>query len=110
MASAAEAWEAFLEALERKSAGLHAVISRRGRLERYREGHATIKLVGLGKDERPLVEEPRNLATCSKAFSEAVGQAVEVVLLDLETERPGARDPFTQEVANLFDGRIENQG
>ncbi|MEE8469405.1 MAG: hypothetical protein V3T22_13175, partial [Planctomycetota bacterium] len=110
VASAAEAWEAFLEALGRKSAGLHAVISRRGRLERYREGHATIKLVGLGKDERPLVEEPRNLATCSKAFSAAVGQAVEVVLEDLETERPGARDPFTQEVANLFDGRIENQG
>jgi hypothetical protein len=89
---------------------LHAVISKRGRLEQYRAGRATIKLADLGQDERPLVEEPRNLRTCSKAFSTAVGQDVEVVLEDLGTERPGARDPFTQEVANLFDGRIENQG
>ena len=105
--SAADAWAGFLAELAETSPSLHAVVSRRGRLEALSAEGAVVKLTGLAEEERILLAERRNQRTCSRAFSQALGREVEVALEDAGRQRPGAEDPFTREVAQLFEGRIE---
>jgi DNA polymerase III subunit gamma/tau len=106
--SVADAWAGFLAELASASSSLHEVIERRGRLAEYQGGRATIKLSGLHENERLLMDERRNQRTCSRAFGVAVGREVEVVFEDTATARHGSKDPFTTEVSDLFQGRIED--
>jgi len=105
--SAADAWAGFLAELAETSPSLHEVVTRRGRLEALAGERAVVKLTGLAEDERVLLAERRNQRTCSRAFSQALGREIEVALEDAGRQRPGADDPFTREVAQLFEGRIE---
>ena len=105
--SVAETWTRFLDELEEASPSLRALITRRGRLGAFRGGRATVKLVDLSAEERLLVGEVRNVKTCSRAFSRAAGQEVELAFEDSARSAPGSADPFTKSVADLFEGRIE---
>ena len=106
--SVADAWSGFMVELEAASPSLFEVISRRGRLAEFQGGRATVKLSKLQDEERLLIESRRNQRTCSRAFTTAIGREVEVVFEDAATARPGGDDPFTQEVKDLFQGRIED--
>jgi len=105
--SVADAWGGFLAELEAASPGLHEVVARRGRLAEFQGDLATIKLEKLQEEERLLVESRRNQRTCSRAFTKALGREIQVAFEDAAAARPGAADPFTQEVRDLFQGRIE---
>ena len=105
--SVADAWRGFLEALEGLAPSLHAVVAKRGRLAEFQGGAATIKLRALLDEERLLLESKRNQKTCSRAFTQAMGRKIEVAFDDASAARPGADDPFTEEVRDLFQGRIE---
>ncbi|TDJ76364.1 MAG: DNA polymerase III subunit gamma/tau [Planctomycetota bacterium] len=106
--STADAWSGFLEELGSSSAALAELLRRRGRLVQYGGGRAVIKVVDLLDEERLLITGPRALKRCTKAFSDAVGQALEVTLEDAAETKPGDEDVFTREVVDLFDGRVED--
>ena len=106
--SVSDAWQGFLAELEVASASLQDVIQRRGRLAEFQGGQATIKMTGMQEEERVLVQSKRNVRTCSRAFSKALGREIEVVFEDTVSTRPGTEDPFTTEVKDLFQGRIED--
>ena len=106
--SVADAWAGFLVELQAASGSVHDVIERRGRLAEFRGEQATIKLANLLEDERLIIGSKHNQRTCSKAFSKALGREITVLFEDTDTSRPGAEDLFTQEVRDLFQGRIED--
>ena len=85
------------------------VLAARGKLVEHVPGRAVVKLARLLDPERELVKDARNQKTCSRVFSELAGEAVEVVLEDAAATRPGKQDPYTQKVADLFGGRIEDE-
>jgi hypothetical protein len=104
----AEAWQRFLEELARRTRTVADVLERRGRLVDLGGGRALVKLTGLRDDERLVIAEPRTKKTCSAAFAELFGEPIEVVLEDASAVRPGRDDQFTRQVADLFQGRIED--
>ncbi len=106
-ASQAESWKAVLAEIGGRAASLAAVLAHRGSLRELGGGRAVIRLADLPEEERTLIHDPRNLALCSKAFATVCGEPVEVELSDTARSRPTKEDLFTREVAELFDGRIE---
>ncbi|MCP3916922.1 MAG: DNA polymerase III subunit gamma/tau [bacterium] len=105
--STADAWSGFLDELAIGSRGLSELLRKRGNLVGFGDGAARVKLTGLTDDERPMISDKRNRRACEKAFSTALGRAIELVLEDATDARHGKEDPFTREVADLFEGRIE---
>ena len=106
-ATNADTWEGFLAELSGSSASLGAILERRGRLVRYADDRAVVQLSGLSDSDRALIADPRNRRQLSRAFSAAAGREVEVVTEDATGARPGMQDPFTREVADLFEGHVE---
>jgi hypothetical protein len=53
-----------------------------------------------------MITERRNQKLVNKAFSSSAGKDVEVEFEDTAQTRPGSQDPFTEEIARSFDGRI----
>jgi DNA polymerase-3 subunit gamma/tau len=102
-----ETWRAFLGELERSASSLAEILARRGSLRELGGGRAVIRLADLADGERTLLREPRNQLSCSRAFSAACGEPIEVELVDAARARPTKDDAFTREVADLFDGRVE---
>jgi hypothetical protein len=99
-------WEAFLQELQALSPSLQAIVLKRGNLESYRSGRAVIKLNGLTPDEVTLITERRNQKLVNRAFSSSAGKDVQVEFEDTAQTRPGSQDPFTEEIARSFEGRI----
>jgi hypothetical protein len=104
--SAADVWEAFLQELQSVSHSLHSIVLKRGNLESYRSGRAVVKLNGLTPDEGAMITERRNQKLVNKVFSSSAGKDVQVDFEDTAQTRPGSQDPFTEEIARSFDGRI----
>ncbi|MDP6937662.1 MAG: DNA polymerase III subunit gamma/tau [Planctomycetota bacterium] len=104
--SAADVWKAFLAELQSASPSLHAIVLKRGNLESYRSNRAVVKLAGLIPDEAALIAERRNQKLVNKAFSSSAGKEVQVDFEDTAQTRPGSQDPFTEEIARSFEGRI----
>ncbi|HJM56097.1 MAG: DNA polymerase III, subunit gamma and tau [Planctomycetes bacterium] len=104
--SAADVWKAFLAELQSVSPSLHAIVLKRGNLESYRSNRAVVKLAGLIPDEAALIAERRNQKLVNKAFSSSAGKEVQVDFEDTAQTRPGSQDPFTEEIARSFEGRI----
>jgi hypothetical protein len=99
-------WEAFLQELQSVSHSLHSIVLKRGNLESYRSGRAVVKLNGLTPDEGAMITERRNQKLVNKVFSSSAGKDVQVDFEDTAQTRPGSQDPFTEEIARSFDGRI----
>jgi hypothetical protein len=99
-------WKAFLAELQSASPSLHAIVLKRGNLESYRSNRAVVKLAGLIPDEAALIAERRNQKLVNKAFSSSAGKEVQVDFEDTAQTRPGSQDPFTEEIARSFEGRI----
>ncbi|MDE0915605.1 MAG: DNA polymerase III subunit gamma/tau [Planctomycetota bacterium] len=104
--SAADVWGAFLEEMQSVSPSLHAIVLKRGNLESYRSNRAVVKMKGLTPDEVSMITERRNQKLVNKVFSSSAGKDVEVEFEDTAQTRPGSQDPFTEEIARSFDGRI----
>jgi DNA polymerase-3 subunit gamma/tau len=104
-----ELWTTFIEALRASVPSVAEVLSSRGKLVEHVPGRAVVQLSRLADSERALVQDARNAKTCSRVFSEVAGDPVEVVLEDNASTRPGSKDPYTQKVADLFSGRIEDE-
>jgi len=105
-----ELWTTFVDALRARAPSVAEVLGSRGKLVEHVPGRAVVKLSRLSDAERALVGDTRNARTCSRVFSEVAGEGVEVVLEDASSTRPGSKDPYTQKVADLFSGRIEDDG
>jgi hypothetical protein len=106
--SSSDAWTAFLEEIKVTGPALGEVMQSKTRLIALEEGRAVIRASKLFDDEKALLGDARNLRTLSKAFSTVLGRELELEIEDSDELRPGAEDPYTQQVAELFDGRIED--
>ncbi len=106
--SATEAWTAFLEDLEGSAPALGEVIRRKTRLVSLEDTRAVLRATKLLDDEKALLEDKRNQRTLSKVFSTVLGRELTIEIEDADSIRPGAEDPYTKQVADLFDGQIED--
>ncbi|MBL8862697.1 MAG: DNA polymerase III subunit gamma/tau [Planctomycetes bacterium] len=109
VAGHAAAWEGFLQALAKTSSSLADTLRARGRLSDLANGRALVLLSNLREAERVAISDAQNRRRCSAVFSAVLGATVEVVLEDQAAARK-SRDPYTGKVAELFGGRIEDEG
>ncbi len=107
--SSNDAWRGFIDLIGERAPSLAAVLKSRGKLLEFGDTRALIELSNMRDQDRLLMEDKRNRATCAKLFSEVVGREIELVLQDASGARKGSQDPFTKHVAELFDGRIEDE-
>ena len=106
--SATEAWSAFIEDLSGSAQALGEVIRRKTRLVSLEEKRAVLRATELLEEEKAMLGDKRNQRTLSKVFSAVLGRELAVEIEDSDTIRPGAEDPYTKQVAELFDGQIED--
>ena len=106
--STADAWQGFLAELAQRAPSLAMLIERRGSLVQYAEGRAVVRLEKLARDEAAMIQAGRNRKLCGTAFEAAVGSPVEVDLQNADEAAPGSKDSFTANVAERFQGRIED--
>ena len=98
-----------LDGLKEKQGALAELLDRRGRLDEVSETEARLHLE-LGSDaDRRMVEGKRNLAALTRAFTAALGREVQVVFGQRAAAPAPAKDSFTQEVADLFGGQVEEE-
>ena len=103
-----EAWTLFLAALEQdRQEGLAEALRRCGRLQELGETRAWIVLEGTRGADRELFADSRTNGVCARAFSAVVGRELSVTLDDTRESAPA--DEFTQTVADLFDGRVDDR-
>ena len=106
--STTEAWAAFLEDLGESAPALREVIHGKTRLVALEEGRAVLRAKQLLEEERALLEDQRNQRTLNKVLSAVLGRELSIEIEDADLIRPGAEDPYTKQVAELFDGQIED--
>ncbi len=107
IAGNADAWERFLEALAKTSSSLSDTLRARGKLTDLSNGRALVQLSNLRETERAAISDPHNQRQCHTAFGAVLGTPVQVVLEDQSIARK-ARDAYTGKVAELFQGRVED--
>ncbi|MEM1453450.1 MAG: hypothetical protein AAGI22_30380, partial [Planctomycetota bacterium] len=105
--STADRWQGFLRSLEAMSPAVAELIGRKGALVRDSDGVAPLKLRDLSEDERAMIADRRNARSIQAAFAEATGGTIRLKLEVHDPARRGDADPFTNEIAELFGGRIE---
>jgi len=104
--STADRWTGLLQELGRSSRDLAGLLSKKGELVRESNSVAPLKVRGLTEPELALMERPDSRASIEAAFRAVSG---EEVALKLEIHRGGASaDGFTQEITELFGGRVED--
>jgi len=102
-------WNSVLKTLSEKQGALAELLERRGRLDGVTDQEVRLHLE-LGSDaDRRMVEGKRNMAALKRAFAAALGREVEVVFGARKVVPAPVKDPFTQEVADLFGGQVEEQ-
>ena len=104
-----DAWSRFLAVLAESSSTLADALRTRGKLADFANGRALVQLANLRDGERALVVDARNQKIAASAFSRAVGSTVQVVFEDQSAVR-AHKDPYTKKIAEMFDGRIEDEG
>jgi hypothetical protein len=106
--SAADAWAAFLEDLAESAPALAEVMRSKTRLITLEEQRAVVRASKLLDEEKQLLKDARNLRTMGQAFSTVLGRELSIEIEDADELRPGAEDPYTKQVAEFFDGWIED--
>ena len=109
IAGTSDAWARFLEQLAVSSTSLAEALRLRGKLADLANGRALVQLSNLRDAERALVLDPRNQKAASSTLSKVVGSSVIVVFEDQSAVR-AQKDEYTTKIAELFDGRIEDEG
>jgi DNA polymerase-3 subunit gamma/tau len=104
-----DAWARFLEVLAETSGSLAETLRARGKLADLANGRAVVQLSNLREHERAQVHDARSQRAVTNAFTQALGAPHTVVLEDQSSVR-AHKDAYTQKVAELFDGRIEDEG
>ncbi|MEL6904671.1 MAG: hypothetical protein AAFP22_04655, partial [Planctomycetota bacterium] len=104
--STADRWEGFLAELRGRSQPLADLFARKGTLVRAVGGVAPLKLRGLREDELALVRDPAAERAAADAFRAAIGDGVRLQL-EVHDASTGGADGFTEELRELFRGRIE---
>lgn len=107
--SNADAWKCFIELLGETSGTLAETLQKRGKLADFTAGRAVIQLAGLREPERALVQDPRSQKAAQTALAKLTGAPATIVFEDQSAVRH-KRDPYTAKVAEMFDGRIEDEG
>ena len=97
-----------MEDLSESAPGLGDVIRRKTHLVTLEEEHAILRATKLLDEEKALLADARNQKTLSKVFSTVLGRDLSIEIEDADEIRPGAEDPYTKQVAELFDGQIED--
>ncbi|MGB0332442.1 MAG: DNA polymerase III subunit gamma/tau [Planctomycetota bacterium] len=104
--STADRWTGLLEELGRRSRELAGLLSKKGELVRESNSVAPLKVRGLTEPELAFIERPDSRASIEAAFRAVSGEEVS---LKLEIHRGGSSvDGFTQEITELFGGRVED--
>ena len=102
--------EALATGLRARHASLAEVLGLRGRLA-SEAGGWRLTFIGLGPGDRRLLEDARNRRALQRAWTDLDAGAGELAL-ELDDVRPApateAPDRYTQEVADLFGGQIED--
>ena len=112
-------WDAFLEELRTTHGALATVLAERGGANRLtRSGDAFVLEVAPANDkERRLVDDRRNRAACGRAMVRVAGEGAALDLrvskrgdaaAAIERPAPPSKDAFTEKVADLFGGVIED--
>jgi hypothetical protein len=107
IAGTADAWERFLEALAKTSLSLSDTLRSRGKLTELSNGRALVQLSNLRETERAAILDAANQRACQTVFAAVMGTPVQVVLEDQAIARK-VRDAYTGKVAELFQGRVED--
>jgi hypothetical protein len=106
---ASDAWTRCIESLAAERPGLAELLKQHAKLADADGSRAVVKLGQVGEAERAMLADARNVRACAQALSRALGRAVSVAF---EAAGPAARapkDPYTNHVADLFGGRIEEE-
>ncbi len=101
-------WDRVLAGLGESNDSLAGVLRLRAKLEVLEGGRAVLRLEALTSREAKMLEGRRNLGVLARAFKNATGSETEVSFVRATPPPPEAKDEFTQEVADLFGGRIES--
>ncbi len=104
--STADRWTGLLRELGRRSGDLAELLSKKGELVRESNKVSPLKVRGLTVPELAFIERPESRSSIEAAFLAVSGDEV---ALKLEIHRGGASaDGFTQEITELFGGRVED--
>ncbi len=104
--STADRWTGLLRELGRRSADLAGLLAKKGELVRESNQVSPLKVRGLTEPELAFIERPESRASIESAFHAVSGDEV---ALKFEIHRGGASaDGFTQEITELFGGRVED--
>ncbi len=102
-----DTWELVLKTLKEKHGALAELLETRGRLDEVTETQALLHLE-LGSDaDRRMVEGKRNKSALTRAFSQALGREVAIEFGSRVAVKAPEKDPFTEDVASLFGGKVE---
>ena len=102
-----DTWELVLKTLKEKHGALAELLETRGRLDELTETQALLHLE-LGSDaDRRMVEGKRNKSALTRAFSQALGREVAIEFGSRVAVKAPEKDPFTEDVASLFGGKVE---
>ncbi len=104
-----DAWTRFLEVLSETSSALADTLRARGKLADFASGRAVVQMANLREHERAQIHDARSQRAMTNAFTAAIGSPVTVVVEDQSHVR-ATKDAYTAKVAELFDGRIEDEG
>ncbi|MBL8857895.1 MAG: DNA polymerase III subunit gamma/tau [Planctomycetes bacterium] len=104
-----DAWARFLEQLGTASTALAEALRLRGKLADLANGRALVQLSNLREAERALIFDARNQKAAANTLSKVVGTPIQVVFEDQSAVR-AHKDEYTTKIAELFDGRIEDEG
>jgi len=104
--STADRWTGLLRELGRRSGDLAELLSKKAELVRESNNVSPLKVRGLTEPELAFIERPESRSSIESAFQAVSG---EEVTLKLEIHRGGgSADGFTQEITELFGGRVED--
>lgn len=101
-------WEGFLAELAKRSEALAALAAKKAQLVRSAGGVAPMKFRGLSAEERQRLESPAGRRAIEEAFHATSGDGVRLKL-EVHDASTGsaAGDSFTEQIRQLFNGRIE---
>ncbi len=100
--------ESLATSLRARHASLADVLSRCGRVSRTGDGFQ-LGFAGLGPGDRRLLEDSRNRTAIQRAFAALEGGGSLTVEIDPRPREQSKPDEYTQEVADLFGGQIEEK-
>ncbi|MFT5284539.1 MAG: hypothetical protein ACI8TQ_000696, partial [Planctomycetota bacterium] len=102
-----EIWFEVLNLLKVKQGALSELLEKRGRLDELTQTSANLHFEMASEGDRRMVTGKRNLSAIMRAFKEVIGREVELNFGERVAPPPTKKDEYTQEVADMFGGFVE---